>query len=201
MGRPGWERPQKVLLGLIQFNHSPTHHEMANHNLRCVPGYMPQLSNHSSVSGDPEGHSLKLKLLDWGMICSEEGLGRAGTSTELVNAFCITKLRSSCLPPEWKSILRRQMLVEMESTAFNQLTFQGGRWVLKFKDFASQTQDSAQPWKFLKGKEEAISVNYGNTGSDSLPSPTDAGLLTPQRSYFRCYLVYTVCMWDYWRGI
>ena len=61
---------------------------------------MPQLSNHSSISGDPGGHSLILKLLDWGMMCSEEGLGQAGTPTELVNAFCITKLRSSCLPPE-----------------------------------------------------------------------------------------------------
>ena len=70
MGRPGQERPPKVLLGLIQFNYSPTDHEMANHTLRfvsqdtCITGYMPQLSNHSSVSGDPGGHSLKLKLLD-----------------------------------------------------------------------------------------------------------------------------------------
>ena len=79
-----------------------------------------------------------------------------------------------------KSMLKRQMLVEMESIAFNQLTFWGERWILKSKDFASQIQGSAQPWKFLKGKGEAISVNYGNTGSDSLPSSTDAGLLTPR---------------------
>ena len=37
------------------------------------------------------------------------------------------------------------MLVEMESIAFNQLTFWGGRWILKSKDFASQIQGSAQP--------------------------------------------------------
>ena len=52
-------------------------------------------------------------------MCSEEGLGWAGTSTELAKAFCVTELRSSCSAPE-KSTLERQVIVETESVGFNQ---------------------------------------------------------------------------------
>ena len=174
MGRPGQERPQKVLLRLIQFNYSPTDHEMANHNLRFVS----QDTCHSFQITAPYLGTQEAILWNW---------------SYLIEGWCVQRrdfywagecflyyqtqvqLLATC-----KSMLRRQMLVEMESIAFNQLTFWGERWILKSKDFASQIQGSAQPWKFLKGKGEAISVNYGNTGSGSLPSSTDAGLLTPR---------------------
>lgn len=64
-----------------------------------------------------------------------------------------------------KSILDRQVLVEMQNVAFNlKACSLGRRWTSVLK---TNTEDAAQDWKFLKGKGKVISVNHWDKGSDS----------------------------------
>ena len=74
-----------------------------------------------------------------------------------------------------------QMLVERKD-AFNQNAGNLGRWWTQ-RPHKTTSQDSAQPWKLLKGNREVISVNHWNRGSELSPLPTAcrlcAGLLTP----------------------
>ena len=58
------------------------------------------------------------------------------------------------------STQERQMLVERKVT-FNPSAGNLGRWWTQFPHKAI-SEDSAQPWKFLKGKKEVISVNHWN---------------------------------------
>ena len=68
------------------------------------------------------------------------------------------------------SLLKNQMLAERKVTV-NWDAGSLGRW---WTQGPSRTtcEDSAWPGKFLKGKREVISVNYGAWGSELLPPPT-----------------------------
>ena len=60
--------------------------------------------------------------------------------------------------------------------AFNQNAGNLGRWWTQCPP-KTISEDSAQPWKFLKGKREVISVNHWDGGSESSPSPTACRLV------------------------
>ena len=68
-----------------------------------------------------------------------------------------------------KSVPKRQLVVERE-VAFTEKAGILGEGGFMFSQ--NNSQDTVQPWKYLKGKGEVNSVNHRDGISDSYPSPS-----------------------------